>query len=120
MTREVYTIGPAATVRTVTKLMREKGIGSLVVMEDDKPVGVITERDLIERVTSKKLKPTDVTVGDTYSSPLISILPETSVKAAAEKMLTKNVRRPPVVQDGRLVGLVTEKDVLRVLLEQTT
>jgi len=119
MTREVYTIGPAATVRTATKLMREKDVGSLMVMEDDKPIGVITERDVIVRVTSKKLKPTDVTVGDTYSSPLISIQPKCSVRDAAEMMLTKNVRRLPVVQDGRLVGIVTEKDVLRVLLEQT-
>ena len=116
MTRNVYTVGPPATVKTATKLMREKDVGSLVVMEDDKPVGVITERDIVVEVTSKKLKPTEITVGEIYSSPLVSISPETSVKDAGRIMLDKNIRRLPVAQEGELVGIVTEKDILRVLL----
>ena len=118
MTRDVCTIGLPATVRTATKMMREKDIGSLVVVEDDKPVGVITERDVMVRVTSKKKNPTDITVEEAYSSPLVSISPDRSVREAAEMMLDKNIRRLPVVEGGRLVGIITEKDVMRWLLNQ--
>jgi len=118
MTRNVITIGPPATIRTASKVMRDKGVGSLIVCENDKAVGIITERDILTRVTAKKIEPATINVGKVMSTPLISIPPETSVEDAARLMMKNNIRRLPVSDsEGRFVGIVTERDIMQGLLK---
>jgi CBS domain-containing protein len=124
MTRKPVTIGPDAPVRKALQVMIKKDIGSLVVVKRGKPVGIITERD----VTRHSLRPVkggkaayDWPVTRLMSSRLITVLPNTPIWVAFEKMVTRRIRRLPVVEKGRLVGIVTERDllkwVIRVLYE---
>jgi len=114
----VITVGPPATIRTASKVMRDKGVGSLIVRENDKAVGIITERDILTRVTAKKIEPAMINVGKVMSTPLISIPPETSVEDAARLMIKNNIRRLPVSDsEGRFVGIVTERDIMQGLLK---
>jgi CBS domain-containing protein len=118
MTTTVIMIGPPATVRTASKLMREKGVGSLIVTEDNKAVGIITERDILTRVTSKKIRPSSINVGKVMSSPLICISPETDILDAAKLMIEKNIRRLPISdKSGSCIGIVTERDIMKGLLK---
>lgn len=118
MTRNVITIGPPATIRTASKMMRDNGVGSLVVCDGNKAVGIITERDILTRVTAKKNEPSTITVGNVMSTPLISIPPETSIEDAANLMLKKNIRRLPVSNsEGEFVGIATERDIMQGLLK---
>jgi CBS domain-containing protein len=124
MTRTPVTIGPDAPVRKALQVMIRKDIGSLVVVKRGKPIGIITERD----VTRRSLRPAragkkayDMPVTSLMSRPLTTVLPSTPVWDAFEKMVTRKIRRLPVVQKGRLVGIVTERDlfkwVIRVFYE---
>ena len=124
MTRTPVTIKPDSPVRKALQVMIRKDIGSLIVIEKGEPVGIITERD----VTRRSLHPVRVStevydrpVTRLMSRPLITVPPNTPVWEAFEKMVTKRIRRLPVVEKGRLVGIVTERDlfkwVIRVFYE---
>jgi CBS domain-containing protein len=124
MTKTPITIKPDAPVRKALQVMIRKDIGSLVVVKKGKPVGIITERD----VTRRSLRPArtgkkayDMPVTSLMSRPLITVLPSAPVWEAFEKMVTRKIRRLPVVEKGQLVGIVTERDlfkwVIRVLYE---
>lgn len=115
--KDVVTIGKPATIRTASRIMREKGIGGLVVMEDDKPVGMVTERNIMNGIVAKKLDPSNTNVGAIMSSPLITAPYETDVRDAAGTMLEKGIRRLVVLKDGKLYGIVTTKDVVKALLK---
>ncbi len=118
MTRNVFTVGPPATVRTASKLMREKDIGSLIVLEDKRVIGIITERDILIRVTAKKIGPSTISVGKVMSTPVVCISDEISIKEATELMIRKKIRRLPVRNNkGDCIGIVTERDLLRGLLK---
>lgn len=122
MTGTPVAIKPDAPVRKALRVMIKKDIGSLVVVKKGKPVGIITERD----VTRRSLRPAragkkayHMPVTSLMSRPLITVPPSTPVWEAFEKMVTRKVRRLPVVEKGRLLGIVTERDlfkwVIRVL-----
>lgn len=123
MTKTPVTIKPDTTVKKALQTMIKQDIGSLVVVKGGKPVGIITERD----VTRGSLRPAkakrvyDTPVARLMSRPLVTIPPTTPIWEAFETMVTKKIRRLPVVEQGRLVGLVTERDlfkwVIRVFYE---
>lgn len=118
MTRNVFTIGPPATVRTASKMMREKDVGSLVVLEDKKAVGIVTERDILKKVTAKKISPSTISVREVMSTPLICISNDMGIEEATELMIGKNIRRLPVSDNkGQCIGIVTERDIMRGLLK---
>jgi CBS domain-containing protein len=123
MSRNPVTIEADAPVRKALQVMIKKDIGSLLVVRDRKPVGIITERD----VTRRSLRPAkikgvyDRPVARSMSRPLVTVPPSTPIWDAFETMVTKKIRRLPVVEQGRLVGIVTERDlfkwVIRVFYE---
>lgn len=112
MTRDVVAVAPADTVERALRAMIERDIGSVVVAEGGSAVGVFTERDLSRRVIDDpELLGRPVIAA--MSSPVVSVGPDTEVVDAFELMNTNGIRRLPVVEDGRLVGIVTERDLLR-------
>lgn len=123
MTKTPVTIKPDTTVRNALQLMIRKDIGSLIVAKDGKAVGIITERD----VTRRSLRPAKVKgvyerpVTRLMSRPLITVPSTTPVWEAFETMVIKKIRRLPVVDQDRLIGIVTERDlfkwVIRVFYE---
>ncbi len=115
MTKGVKTIGASRSLADCVRLMSDNDIGEIVVVENDKPVGIFTERDLVRKMAdgadSLKRKMTEV-----MSKPLTTILPKAAVWDAITLMGRKNIRRLPVVESGKLVGMLTERDVFRIIL----
>ncbi len=115
MTRKVITVPAKEKVSKALDIMSKNDIGSLVVVDQDQPVGIVTERDIVRRLV-KNRKTTDASVGDLMSRPLIMAEPETPSWEAFRIMLKKRIRRLPIVEKGKLVGIVTERDLFRWVL----
>ena len=118
MSSPVVTLNEDATSNKVANLMDENKLGCLIVTnKTGKPVGIITERDLVTRVLSKNLKPDAVKAKEIMTSPLVTIEPETTISEAARRMSRLNIRRLGVIYKGNLVGIVSSKDILGVMPE---
>jgi CBS domain-containing protein len=91
--------------------MREAHIGSLPITDDEQLVGMITDRDITTRVVAEAADPKTMSVGDVYSRDLISIGPDKDLEEALRLMARHQVRRLPVVENGRLVGIVAQADI---------
>ncbi|MBS3815426.1 MAG: CBS domain-containing protein [Hadesarchaea archaeon] len=114
MTVNVLTAGPQKTVAKAAEVMTENGVGSLVIVRENKPIGIVTERDILDKVVSSDLKPSEVRVSNVMSKPLITVKPEFDMLDAMRLMVKNRIRRLPVVQDEELVGIVTAQDVTEV------
>ncbi|MEM1670794.1 MAG: CBS domain-containing protein [Archaeoglobaceae archaeon] len=118
MTRDVCKASIDENIHSVAKRMVEYGVGSAVIMDGNKPVGIVTEKDLIAKVVAKNKSPSSVKVREVMSSPLITIKPTTSIREAASIMTKKGIRRLPVVnENGELVGIITDNDILGISLD---
>ena len=115
--QEVITIAADESAQAVASLMRKEHVGDVVVVEDGrKPVGIVTDRDLVLEVMAPRLDPADLVAREIASSPLFTVGAQDELFAAMEIMETKGVRRVPVVQaDGSLLGLLTVDDVWELL-----
>ena len=111
MTNNPRSIGASASVVEAARLMREGHIGSLPVIEGERLVGMITDRDITTRVVAESAAPEATSVGDVYSRDLISVEPSHDLEEALELMARHQVRRLPVVENGRLVGVVAQADI---------
>lgn len=111
MLADVPTLKKEAKISEAARLLAQKGSGCVIVVEEKRPIGIITELDIVRNVISggKSLKDP---VGSVMASPVISMSPEMKLDEALKTIDTKRFRRYPVVQDGQLVGLVTKKDVV--------
>lgn len=114
----VVTIRPEDTVWQALELMASKGIGAVVVADGLTPLGIITESDVVRALTNKGLSVLDLLTmraGDLMSKPLNTCSPDDPLAEVVRLMVEKRIRRVPVVEGGRLVGIVTERDCLRAL-----
>jgi CBS domain-containing protein len=111
MTEHPRSIGASASVVEAARLMREQHIGSLPVTEDERLVGMITDRDITTRVVAESAIPETTSVGDVYSHELISVEPNSDLEEALRLMARHQVRRLPVVENDRLVGMVAQADI---------
>ncbi len=118
MSSPVVTLDENATSNKVANLMDENELGCVIVTNKiGKPVGIITERDLVVRVLAKNLKPDAVKSKEIMTSPLVTIEPEATISEAARRMSRLNIRRLGVIYKGNLVGLVSSRDILGVMPE---
>jgi len=113
MTKTIKTIRADDNVRDAVRKMIKFGIGSLVVIEGKRPVGIMTEDDVLRKVVEPCLDPTTLSVRSIMSSPLIVINEEASIEEAVRLMMRKGVRRLPVMRGTELVGIVTSTDISR-------
>jgi CBS domain-containing protein len=97
--------------------MREEHIGSLPITDDEKLVGIITDRDITTRVVAEAADPKTTSVGDVSSRDLISVEPDNDLEEALQLMARHQIRRLPVVENGRLVGIVAQADIALTLTE---
>ena len=118
MTKRTLTIDLKQTVFEAAQLMSQKEVGDLIVVDNEIPVGMITERDFVRRIVAKG-RPVDTKVSDVMSKPLITIGPEASIKTAARKMVNHGIRRLPVLKKHRLVGIIVVSDFARHLGKKT-
>ncbi len=120
MTADPRSIGASASVVEAAQLMREEHIGSLPITDDEQLVGMITDRDITTRVVAEAADPKTTSVGDVYSQDLISVEPDKDLEEAVQLMARHQVRRLPVVENGRLVGIVAQADIALSLRENET
>src|ERR671934_2573133 len=111
MTDNPRSIGASASVVEAARVMREEHIGSLPITEDEELVGMITDRDITTRVVAEAADPRRTSVGDVYSRDLISVEPDRDLGEALQLMARHQVRRLPVVENGRLVGIFSQADI---------
>jgi len=116
MTRDVKVVRPDSNVKEVVAAMNRFNIGSIVVVQDGRPVGVISERDILRRVVEPCLSPEALTAGQVMTSPVYTICETASMDEAAELMAEKKIRKIPVTEKGRLVGIVTYTDIVTKVL----
>jgi CBS domain-containing protein len=118
MSSPVVALGEDATSNKVATIMDENELGCVIVTNKaGKPVGIITERDMVVRVLAKNLVPDAVKAKDIMTSPLVTIEPETTISEAARRMSRLEIRRLGVVYKGNLVGLISSRDILGVMPE---
>jgi len=132
MTANVKTAMENQPIREVCKMMYQNKNGSMLILkkntiddgnksDDKKPIGIVTERDIVRLTGSSDMYLDNVPVGELMSSPLITINLNNSIKDAIEIMQQKDIRRLPVVDNkGKMVGIITHKDVFRAMLKNQT
>jgi CBS domain-containing protein len=116
--KEVMSSNPCAIdadkpVSYAAKMMKDENVGLAPVVEGDRLVGTLTDRDIVTRVVAEGKDPSSVTAREAASSQLATAEPEQDLDEALKMMASKQVRRLPVVEDGRLVGVLAQADVAR-------
>ncbi len=111
MKKSILTIDSSVPAYEAAKMMEELNVGSLVVAENNVLVGIITDRDFAIKVTAHSF-PRDTPIRRIMSSPIISVGPFDTLLVAAELMSSRKLRKLPVIQDERLVGIITATDLI--------
>ena len=120
MTQDPRSVGPSVSVAEAARLMREGDIGSLPITDDETLVGMITDRDITTRAVAEAADPKLTSVGEVCSHDLVSIEPDHDLDEALQLMARHQVRRLPVVENGRLVGIVAQADIALRAKEKKT
>ncbi|MCS7096597.1 MAG: CBS domain-containing protein [Nitrososphaerota archaeon] len=113
MIRDVVTIDANSTVREAANVMSKMGIGCLIVIRRNKAVGILTGRDVLKRVVAEVKDAEKTLVNDVMSSPLITVKPHVDLEEAVRLMFSMNIKRLPVVDGERLLGIVSLTDIAR-------
>jgi CBS domain-containing protein len=114
---DIECISPGGSVAVAVRLMNERRIGSLLVMDGDLLVGIFTERDVLVRVVGAGRDPAEATVRDVMTTQLLTIEPDTTVEEAMRLMTERRCRHLPVLEDDQVVGLISIGDLTRWLVE---
>lgn len=110
--RNVFTVAPQSTVTDAVAEMNRHRVGSVMVTDGDRPVGIFTERDVLRRVVGERRDPQHTKVADVMTRELVAVRPNVTVAEAMAIVTEKRCRHLPVVQDGRLVGVVSIGDLM--------
>jgi CBS domain-containing protein len=113
MTKSLVTVDSSTTVNEAAKLMEKAKVGSVLVMEKDVPIGIMTDRDFAIKIAAHAY-PIHTKVKQVMSSPLIHVNPNDEVWVAADLMYTRKIRRLPVLDEDELLGIVTATDFVKL------
>ena len=114
MNPKVVVAKPTATIKEAAKVMSELRIGGLVIMEGEKIVGIMTERDVMKNVVAQAKDPEMTKISDIMTKEVVTIEPDKELEDACSLMVEKDVKRLPVVDSGKLVGIITATDVISI------
>jgi len=114
MTKAIISVTNETTVFQVAKMMEQGGIGAVLVKKNGHLSGIITDRDYATKIVAHNL-PSDTSVEQIMSSPLITINFDESISAAAERMVSKKIRKLAVTDNGNIIGLITSTDLVTQL-----
>lgn len=112
MKKQIVSIDISLTVKEAAKMMEDTGVSCLVVTSKNMPVGILTERDFVTRITSLD-KSSSTPVQNVMSLPLVTVSPSDTARKLAELMKEKKIHKMPVIEGNRLVGIVTATDLIR-------
>ncbi|MBN2203335.1 MAG: CBS domain-containing protein [Candidatus Aenigmarchaeota archaeon] len=114
MVTGVITMGPDKTVLESAKIMKQNDIGSVVVCENNIPLGIATREDIINKVVADGKSPSDVLLKEIMSKNLIVCSPDCDISEAANQMSRYQYERIPVVSEGRLLGIISTREIAKV------
>jgi len=118
MVKEVITVNPNTKIRDAVELMNKRAIGCLIVARKGKPVGIMTERDVLKKIVCRSRNPEQTRISEIMSKPLIVGKVDMNWREAAKLMLDQNIKKLPILDGEKLVGLVTLTDIARVRVLQ--
>jgi len=113
MIKDVISAEETVPVKKAVELMSLNEIGCLIVMKKEKPVGIVTERDILKRVLFESKDPEKTKISEIMSKPLIVGKPQMELEQAANLMVEQKIKKLPITQGGKLVGLITLTDILQ-------
>ena len=111
MNKSLITADPSTTVFQIANLMEKGGIGAILVKKDNIPAGIITDRDFAIKITTQKLS-LDTPIEKVASYPLVTIDSNETILAAAKLMTSKKIRKLAVVEDSKVIGIITSTDLV--------
>ncbi len=112
MSTNVKTVRTDATVKEAVSKMNKFRISSIIVMQGKRPVGIITERDILERIVEPCMESTAITAKEIMSTPVIFTSPDVDIEDAARLMTAKKIKKLAVIENGKLVGIVSSMDLM--------
>ena len=113
MSRNIKTVRPDDTALDAVRKMNKFRIGSVIVVNSGRPVGIITERNILQEIVEPRHDPATMKAKDIMTRPLITIDPHTAVDEAAKIMATNTIKTLPVVDKDKILGIVTSSDIVR-------
>jgi CBS domain-containing protein len=114
--RDVLSIAPEATVYEALKIMAEKNVGALIVLEGESVAGIMSERDYARKVILHGKSSREMRVGEIMTAKIYYVRPEQDIHECMEEMTDKHVRHLPVLEDERLVGIISIGDVVKAII----
>ncbi len=111
MTKRPITVNINATAQSIAKIMSNKRVGTVIVVRRDKPIGIVTDTDLTKRVVALAKDPKKLKAKDIMSSPLIYASPSAKVDDVVSKMKRHRIKRIPIIEKGKLLGILTTTDI---------
>ena len=118
MTKSIISVDATLTVNEAAKMMEDAKVGAVIVMENNTPVGIVTDRDFAVKIVAHAYQIT-TPVKQIMSSPLIATSPDETVLMAADLMYTRNIRKLPVIDNDQVVGMITATDLVKQLAIST-
>ena len=112
MNNSVVSVDSSISATDAAKMMEDTGVGAVIVLENSIPIGIVTDRDFAVKIAAHSY-PLDTPVRRIMSSPLISIDPNSNLWIASDLMSTRNVRKLPVIDDDKVVGIITSSDLVK-------
>ncbi|WXG40617.1 MAG: CBS domain-containing protein [Candidatus Freyarchaeum deiterrae] len=113
MVKDVLTIDVSESVLNATKKMNDRKVGSIIAVDKEKPLGIITERDVLSKIVVERRDAEKTKVKEVMSSPLISGKPEMKLEDVIKIMVLKRIKKLPILKNGKLVGIITLFDIVR-------
>ncbi|MES2922061.1 MAG: CBS domain-containing protein [Verrucomicrobiota bacterium] len=111
-------VEPETTIEEAARLMLQERVGALLVMHEEEVIGILTERDLLNRVLAKGLNPTDTRVHEVMTSQVVVVRSTITVRDAMQIVTEKRFRHLPVVEDGHLLGMLSSGDLTRSIVDE--
>ena len=118
MTKSIISVDATLTVNEAAKMMEDAKVGAVIVMENNTPVGIVTDRDFAVKIVAHAYQ-ISTPVKQIMSSPLIATSPDETVLMAADLMYTRDIRKLPVIDNDQVVGMITATDLVKQLAIST-
>ncbi len=115
---EIWSIGPDDTVFRALELMAKKNIGALVVLEETKVLGILSERDYARKVILQGKRSKEISIREIMTSPVCFVRPEQDIQECMALMTDKHIRHLPVIENNRLLGIISIGDVVKAIIAE--
>ena len=113
----IWSVKPQNTVTETLRLMAEKNVGAVLVLEGQNIAGIFSERDFARHAAARSIRPDEIPVRDMMTSHIVSVTPNQTTEECMTLMTAKRIRHLPVIEEGKLVGLISIGDVVKQVIE---